>query len=54
MRSLMLFATLLALNSCNTTIGMCRDVKRGYEWSKEKIQGTPADSGGDPYGSPVY
>lgn len=39
MKLLALFVTLLALNSCNTLIGMGRDVKGGYQWTKKKIQG---------------
>jgi predicted small secreted protein len=27
------------LNSCNTTIGLYRDTKQGFIWTKNKIQG---------------
>lgn len=45
----------LALSSCNTSIGVYRDMKQGFLWTKDKIQG--AGSGGDvvdPYGAPTY
>jgi len=54
----LLFAA--ALTSCNTTIGVGRDIKQGFIWSKNKIQENRAqgqqqqggyDSG---YGAPVY
>jgi predicted small secreted protein len=44
---------LLALNSCNTFIGVGRDIKEGYQWSARKIQEgnqPPAEE----YGAPVY
>ena len=28
----------LLLSSCNTFIGLGRDTKAGYEWTKKKIQ----------------
>ena len=28
----------MALVSCNTTIGVGRDMRDGYQWTKEKIQ----------------
>jgi predicted small secreted protein len=36
---LIVIATALALNSCNTTIGLYRDTKAGVIWTKDKIQG---------------
>ena len=50
----------LGLSSCNTTIGVGRDIKQGYVWSKNKIQEKRAASqgGGNTYqdssGAPVY
>ncbi len=51
----------LGLCSCNTTIGVGRDIKQGFVWSKNKIQEKRAASqsgGGDEYqdssGAPVY
>jgi hypothetical protein len=51
-----------ALISCNTTIGVGRDIKEGFIWSKNKIQEKRAQSqqqgqGGGYYddgGAPVY
>ncbi len=43
----------LFLVSCNTTIGVWRDTKAGFNWTKNKIQ----NSGGEQeyeYGAPVY
>jgi predicted small secreted protein len=56
MKPLLLIFTvlgLLALNSCNTFIGVGRDIKEGYQWSARKIQEgnqPPAEE----YGAPVY
>ena len=48
----------LGLSSCNTTIGVGRDIKQGFVWSKNKIQEKRQNSGGggsqDEYGAPVY
>ncbi len=40
MKYLILILTALALNSCNTCIGIGRDTKQGYDWTKSKIQGS--------------
>lgn len=51
----LLFAA--ALSSCNTTIGLGRDMKEGYNWSKNKIQENRAQGqqqGGYNDGAPVY
>ena len=53
MKFLMIAAMVLALNSCNTLIGIGRDTKQGYEWTKEKFQGTGGGSQ-DSSGAPVY
>ena len=46
------------LSSCNTTIGIGRDIRDGYHWSKRKIEESrnSGESGGydDSYGAPVY
>jgi len=52
-----LCATLLAglmLVSCNTTIGVGRDLREGYQWSKRKIQESRSGGSQDDYGAPVY
>jgi predicted small secreted protein len=56
MRLLLLIIAALALNSCNTFIGIGRDTKQGYEWTKSKIQGNGGGGGGDTYdqGAPLY
>ena len=55
MKVLFVFVAALTLNSCNTLIGVGRDTKQGYQWTKAKIQGS--GGGGeqpDPSGAPVY
>ena len=49
---LVVIAAALALNSCNTLIGLGRDTKRGYQWTKSKFE----DKGSEQYnsGAPVY
>jgi hypothetical protein len=59
MKFLILIAALFALNSCNTTIGLYRDTKAAFLWTKGKIQGSGrgVDAGGgaeEEYGAPVY
>ena len=51
MKLLMLVVAVLTLNSCNTMIGLGRDTKEGFIWSKNKIQGAGQQ---DPYGAPTY
>ncbi len=53
MKLLAVILTALALNSCNTLIGIGRDTKAGYGWTKSKIQGS-GGGGGEEYGAPVY
>ncbi len=36
---LIVIVTALALNACNTSIGLYRDTKAGVIWTKNKIQG---------------
>jgi hypothetical protein len=56
MKYILLGIAFLTLVSCNTSIGVYRDMKQGFIWTKNKIQG--AGSGGgdvvDPYGAPTY
>jgi predicted small secreted protein len=55
MKCIALCFACLALSSCNTSIGVWRDMKQGYHWTKNKIQ--ESGSGGDvvdPYGAPTY
>lgn len=58
MKFLMLIGALLSLNSCNTAIGIGRDTKQGYLWTKAKIQSSSSGGGSnnsyDPSGAPVY
>ncbi len=51
MKLLVLLVITFALNSCNTTIGVYRDTKAGFLWTKNKIQGT---GGGYDESYPVY
>ena len=52
MKFIFIGLALLALNSCNTLIGIVRDTKAGYNWTKNKIKGDSAPA--DNYGAPVY
>ena len=52
MKVLFVIVAALALNSCNTLIGLGRDTKQGYQWTKSKIQGSGTEP--DPNGAPVY
>jgi len=61
MKFALLLAVVISMVSCNTSIGMWRDTKATYNWSKRKIQesnngGGGADSSGQEYeyGAPVY
>ena len=57
MKILIMLATVFALNSCNTTIGLYRDTKEAFMWTKSKIQSNGGGEGGgseDDYGAPVY
>jgi predicted small secreted protein len=47
-------AIALLLNSCNTSIGLYRDTKQGFIWTKNKIQGASQPSGDYDQGAPVY
>ncbi len=54
MRYLFALVLLLALNSCNTGIGLGRDIKHGFNWTQGKVQqsGNGGGSSGDV--APVY
>jgi len=54
MKYLILLVAALALNSCNTFIGIGRDTQQGYEWTKSKFQGTGGGGSQDTSGAPVY
>lgn len=54
MKFVFVMAASLVLSSCNTLIGIGRDTKQGYEWTKAKIQGTGGGGGEDTSGAPVY
>ncbi|MFT3989868.1 MAG: hypothetical protein QM680_00520 [Luteolibacter sp.] len=57
---LLALASLLSLTSCNTSIGLWRDTKEGFIWTKNKIQNSRGGGGGDnssysgDYGAPIY
>ncbi len=50
MKLLILVVAALALNSCNTLIGVGRDTKQAYHWTKGKIQGSGGQEAGDAAG----
>ena len=52
MKMLLLISAALALNSCNTLIGLGRDTKQGYQWTKSKFEDQGSEP--DPSGAPVY
>jgi predicted small secreted protein len=59
MKLLIVLGATLLLNSCNTFIGLGRDTKLGYQWTKAKMQGSGGGGGGggdsyDTSGAPVY
>ncbi len=59
MKIFFVLAAVATLVSCNTSIGLWRDTKATYHWSKRKIeeQNNAAAGGGDQqyeYGAPVY
>jgi predicted small secreted protein len=58
MKALLLLAFVFSTVSCNTSIGIWRDTKATYNWSKKKIQESQSGGGGGEYdteyGAPVY
>ena len=57
MKALLLIAFVVSLASCNTAIGVWRDTKATYNWSKNKIQESQNGGGGEydaESGAPVY
>ncbi|MES2983489.1 MAG: hypothetical protein V4727_14345 [Verrucomicrobiota bacterium] len=53
MKWILLIVTVVSLTSCNTMIGVWRDTKATYHWSKEKMQNSGSGSQ-EEYGAPVY
>lgn len=53
MKWFLLIATVVSLTSCNTMIGIWRDTKAGFQWTKAKMQGSGGGSQQE-YGAPVY
>jgi predicted small secreted protein len=53
MKFLIVIVSLFALNSCNTLIGLTRDTRQGYQWTKSKIKGD-GDVLPEQSGAPVY
>lgn len=57
MKILLLLTLVVSLTSCNTAIGVWRDTKATYNWSKNKIQESQnggRDSYDTEYGASVY
>ena len=52
----LLLIAAMALMSCNTTIGVGRDIRDGFQWTKNKIQesGNQSDDSYDDVYAPVY
>jgi predicted small secreted protein len=46
MKILIILTAAVGLCSCNTSIGLYRDTKAGFNWTKEKIQGAGNGGGG--------
>jgi predicted small secreted protein len=53
MKWMLLICMVVSLGSCNTTVGVWRDTKATYHWTKEKIQNSGNGSQQE-YGAPVY
>lgn len=54
MKTFALLIAAVALSSCNTLIGIGRDTKEGFIWTKNKIQESRQPSHEEQYGAPVY
>ena len=54
MKLLTIILAAMALNSCNTFIGIGRDSKLSYQWTRDKMQGAGDSGEADPSGAPVY
>lgn len=55
MKTLIVLFFAASLVSCNTSIGIYRDTKAGFLWTKGKIQQWSGDGAPDEeYGAPVY
>jgi predicted small secreted protein len=46
MRYLIVVALVLSLNSCNTFIGLGRDIEQGFNWTQGKVQQSGNRNGG--------
>lgn len=56
MKFFLILAAVGSLVSCNTSIGLWRDTKAGFNWTKGKIQesGNNSEELDTEYGAPVY
>lgn len=57
MKFLFVLAAIGNLVSCNTSIGMWRDTKATYNWTKKKIEESNGGNVGEQeyeYGAPIY
>lgn len=56
MRFFFIAVFISSLCSCNTTIGLGRDIKSGYYWTKGKMQGdgNNATNDNNSGGAPIY
>ncbi len=57
MKFFLILAAAGSLVSCNTSIGLWRDTKAGFNWSKKKIEESNNGGGGEQdteYGAPIY
>ncbi|QTN34018.1 hypothetical protein HZ994_17405 [Akkermansiaceae bacterium] len=54
MKILFAITAAFTLVSCNTSIGIWRDTKAGFNWTKERIQGSGGGGQDYEYGAPVY
>ncbi len=54
MKYLIALALVFALNSCNTFIGIGRDSRQAYDWTKGKIQSSSGGGSADSDGAPIY
>jgi len=57
MKFIALAVAVISLTSCNTAIGIGRDMREGFIWSKNKIQESQQGGGQyqeEEYGAPVY
>mgnify|MGYP000001570336 CR=1 FL=1 len=48
------FLIAISLSSCNTTIGIARDMRQAGEGLEKAAQGKQGDGGGEDMGAPTY